>query len=120
MCQCPDIQYIDHTVGSAGLFIRLDRGYYFTSTTFACVSYMVGDGGMVSAELDALCFFKHGIPQAVLGTKTDNKRVTKRSRSNIVLMCTWLRPRTEGKYQKGNLFQIHPVAMHLFTNKYDI
>lgn len=61
--------------------------------------------GMVSADLDAFVFFNHDIPRAVLGTKTDNKRVMKRSRSNIVFMCNRLWGQ-KGNNQEGNLLQI--------------
>lgn len=43
---------------------------------------------MVSSDADQedAVFFNRHIPQAVLGTKTNNKRVMKRSKSYTVLM----------------------------------
>lgn len=63
----------------------------------------VRGGGMVSADLALCFFFNHDIPQAVLGTQTDNMKVMKRSRSNIVSMCNWLCLKTEGRKIRGEM-----------------
>lgn len=73
---------------------------------------------MVSAgpdKKDALCFFNHDNPQAVLGTKTNNKRVMKRSRNNIVLMCKLIlsEDRREKSERKSVSDKTDPAAVHV-------
>lgn len=81
---------------SAAIQIQLEDRVCDFSSKMCFLNGCVACGGTVSADL-ALCFFNHDIPQAVLGTQTDNMKVMKRSRSNIVLMCNWLCLKTEGR-----------------------
>lgn len=50
----------------------------------------MGDGELWCRPGGCSVFFNRHIPQAVLGTKTNNKRVMKRSKSYTVLMGNWL------------------------------